>query len=339
MIDADVLELMDRLFSEYAEAPQATTDIEQSQLWLSLRELGLAQLTTPERCGGSGAGWLEAAALISTAARHGVTSPLVEHDLLAGWLLDAAGLPVTPDLHTVVTLPATADAGGPVTAYDVPWGRAARSIAVLSRRGAAWGVSEFPRAEAALVCGENIAGEPRDVVTLSLGDRPWTPVEADIPEMLLLRGGLARAIQISGALQGIGHLCRDHVLTREQFGRRLSEFQAVQHLLADCAADTWLAMTAADAAVARVEATGWTSSAFAVAVARSCAAQAVDKVVRIGHQLHGAIGTTAEHRLHRLTLPALAWRSEFGTVVEWEQRLASAVQHAGRGGLWDLMSS
>jgi acyl-CoA dehydrogenase len=67
----------------------------------------------------------------------------------------------------------------------------------------------------------------------------------------------------------------------------------------------------------------------AVAVAKSCAGHASEVVVRNAHQVHGAIGTTAEHGLHRLTMPLLAWRSEYGSTRYWDEELGAGVLRAG----------
>ena len=69
--------------------------------------------------------------------------------------------------------------------------------------------------------------------------------------------------------------------------------------------------------------------AFLVAAARSCAGHASSVVVRNAHQVHGAIGTTREHRLHEFTRAALAWRSEFGSVRYWDEWLTDAALSAG----------
>ena len=61
-----------------------------------------------------------------------------------------------------------------------------------------------------------------------------------------------------------------------------------------------------------------------MAVARSCAGHAASVVVRNAHQVHGAIGTTREHRLHEFTRAALAWRSEFGSVQYWDDQVTDA---------------
>jgi acyl-CoA dehydrogenase len=65
--------------------------------------------------------------------------------------------------------------------------------------------------------------------------------------------------------------------------------------------------------------------------ARRCA-------VRNAHQVHGAIGTTREHVLHRVTIPILAWTNDFGSVAEWDALIEQTARDAGDAGPWELVS-
>jgi len=118
---------------------------------------------------------------------------------------------------------------------------------------------------------------------------------------------------------------------RVQFGRPLARFQAIQHLVADVASEVALATAAVDAAVAEMASADRDLERLelAVAIARSVAGHAASVVVRNAHQVHGAIGTTLEHRLHELTKPVLAWRTEFGSLREWDARLTAMLARPG----------
>jgi len=337
-VDPDLLETLTAVLARSGPTPRdPMTGIPfERSAWDRLDELGLARLTGPEDAGGSGAGWPEAAALLATAAAHAVSLPLAEHDLLATWLLVRAGLPVDAPLRTACVL----DASGRATA--VPWARDAERVVVLWRADG-WRVADVPAAGVTVTPGTNLAGEPRDDVAVALGDLDGTSVDDGVAEELELRGALARAIQVTGALERTVELCVEHVTTRVQFGRPIAAFQAVQALVADAAAETALARATVDVAV-HFAASGETTSddaaglRLAVATARSCSGHAASLVVRNAHQLHGAIGTTIEHSLHRFTLPALAWRAEFGSVQHWDDVVADAALAAGGEGLWELLT-
>jgi acyl-CoA dehydrogenase len=160
-------------------------------------------------------------------------------------------------------------------------------------------------------------------------------------EQLRLKSALLRSIQVCAALDRILELSADHVGSRVQFGRPLAKFQSVQNLIADIAAETALARAATEAALTAGVTTDWAAPnlEFLVAAARSCAGHAASLVVRNAHQVHGAIGTTREHRLHEFTRAALTWRSEFGSVRHWDDVLARAATAAGGAGLWGLITA
>jgi alkylation response protein AidB-like acyl-CoA dehydrogenase len=155
-----------------------------------------------------------------------------------------------------------------------------------------------------------------------------------------LRGALMRAVQLTGAMDAAVDLAVRHAAERKQFGRPLAAFQAVQQLTADAAAEAVLARAATDAALTQAVATQFASDGllFSVAVARSVCGHSGSTVVRNAHQVHGAIGTTREHVLHRVTMPILAWTNDFGSVAEWDAVLEQAARDAGDAGLWELVS-
>ncbi len=304
-----------------------------ADLWRRLDALGLVRLTGAEDSGGSGAGWNEAAELLSAAVRHGARIPLAEHDLLACWLLDAAGIGCDDALRTVSVL----DERGAAAA--VPWAsRAERIVAVWPRDGG-YAVADLNRDEVAITAGTNMIGEPRDDVTADLTTITGTAVSTGLIAQLRLKSAMVRSIQICAALDRALELSIEHATSREQFGRPLAKFQAVQHQIADIAAEAALARAATEAALSAAIASDWSAPnlEFLVAAARSCSGHAATVVVRNAHQVHGAMGTTREHRLHEFTRAALAWRSEFGSVRHWDERLTGMAMQACAGGLWKVI--
>ena len=331
-VDPDLVEMMRAVLTSAApRAQDLARRIElDTSLWASLDNLGLVRLTEPETSGGSGAGWHESAALIGLCAENGLALPLGEHDLLAGWLLSRAG--VSPDAHrrTVAILDSSNQARA------VPWATTAERLVVVSPAGSGWTVGEVALADAVVAAGQNRAGEPRDFVTVP--EPPsGTACSTEIIDELHLRGALLRAVQIAGALEGTLRLMVEHAIARVQFGRPLARFQAVQHMTADAASEVALTRSLVNAAVGAADLKD-KRLPFLVAAARSAAGHAVSVVVRHAHQVHGAIGTTDEHHLHNLTMPALAWRSEFGSTASWDGEVARAARAAGSGGLWELIA-
>ncbi|CAM2764774.1 acyl-CoA dehydrogenase [Mycobacterium intermedium] len=334
-VDQALVEMIDAVFADYRNKRPVGAPVERdTQLWQRLDDLGLVRLTGAEQHGGSGAGWPEAAELLAAAVRHGVRIPLAEHDLLACWLLEAAGIPVDDAVRTVCMLTKQGHA------TEVPWAATADRVVVVWRADGQYRVVDVAAGELAITPGTNLIGEPRDEVTVDPASLPGTPITLALVTQLRLKSGLVRAIQVCAALDRILQLCVEHVTSRIQFGRPLAKFQAVQNLVSDVACEAALARAATEAALNVAVVNGWSAPEldFLVAVARSCAGHAATVVVRNAHQVHGAIGTTREHRLHEYTRAALAWRSEFGSMQYWDDQVTDAAMHASAGGLWGLIT-
>lgn len=333
-VDDDLSEMMHAVLSKHARTHEDSPGAVDAALWGELTELGLTRLTGRAESGGSEAGWLEAAELLSAAAASGVHVPLAEHDLLAGALLEAASLPVDDRLRTVAELDPTG------VAHAVPWARTTANVVTIWRSGDTWLIADTDTsAQCEILPGDNLVGEPRDRVAVGVDSLRGTAIDGALVERYRLKGALARAIQVCAALDRALALSSEHAATRAQFGRPLTRFQAVQTLIADMAAECALARAATEAALAAAVRSDWSGDDLdvRVAVARSCAGHATTTVVRNAHQVHGAIGTAFEHDLHRFTRAALAWRGEFGSVAQWDRRLAAAAAAAGPGGLWPLV--
>lgn len=334
-IDPELITMIDAVFADYRETHSPTGSVTRdTELWSSLDQLGLVRLSGSELSGGSGAGWYESAALVTAAVRHGVRTPLAEHDMLACWLLEAVGAPIDQAARTVCIF----DTAGTATA--VPWASTAERIVVLWPDGQGYLMTDADCTDLRIVPGTNLIGEPRDSVSADIGSLTGTPVSAELVEQLRLKSALVRSIQVCAALDSILELTVDYASSRVQFGRPLSKFQAIQHLISDIATEAALARAATEAALAAAIESDWSAPklGFFVAVARSCAGHAASVAVRNGHQALGAIGTTVEHRLHEYTRAALAWRSEFGSVRRWDEEVTRAALGAGASDLWNLIA-
>lgn len=336
--DPDVVALLTDLFATYRAArpaPQAMLELD-TDLWARLEALGLTRLSASEESGGSGASWLEAAAMLSLSAAAAAPVPIAEHDVLGAWLLEAAALPNDGALRTVCR----PDPSG--MAINVTWAREASSIVALWEDRDQWRVADVPASRVGIELGRNVAGVPSDAVEFDLDDlEVGTVVTHEVGEQFHLRGALARCAQVVGGMERVVEIVLDHANARTQFGRPIGRFQAVQHLVADIASETALARAATDAAVAKAAASDWTDPGmlFAVAVAKSCVGHAASVVVRGSHQVLGAIGTTLEHELHTLTRPILARRSEYGSLQDWDETLTALATSAGHDRLWTLITT
>jgi alkylation response protein AidB-like acyl-CoA dehydrogenase len=319
-VDDDYAAMVGQVLADHAER-QVAGEVDEA-LWKQLAELGLTRLTGAEESGGSAAGWPEAATLHRLAAYHGIALPLAEHDLLAGWLAETLGLPVDDRVTTL----AVARADGALVA---PFGRYADRVLAVLPDGR---LLDLAPGKYVVEPGTDLAGEARDVIVpddLSAA----VPVDRAVLDELRLRGALVRAAQLCGALERCVDLAVEHASVREQFGRPLVKFQAVQALLADAAAETALAQAATQAALLA----GPEDLGRAVAVAKACASHAAGVVARNAHQVLGAIGTTTEHSLGRFTGRLLTWRDDFGTRDGWDRELGRAAVVPGAD-VWALVA-
>ena len=170
-------------------------------------------------------------------------------------------------------------------------------------------------------------------------------VVPDLPVAELIAGEAyqpaATVSLMAGAMGQALALSIDHVNTRQQFGRPLGKFQAVQQSLAVMACEVRAVEAAAAALAARLDAAGLDPSAadFEIAAAKLRANRAVGIVTAIAHQVHGAIGFTEEYDLHRVTVPLMRWRGMHGNDAFWAARLGRQVAALGGRGLWGAMTA
>jgi 3-oxo-4-pregnene-20-carboxyl-CoA dehydrogenase alpha subunit len=102
-----------------------------------------------------------------------------------------------------------------------------------------------------------------------------------------------------GAVAGALALTRDHVATREQFGRPLAAFQAVSQQIADVYIASRTLHLATVAACWRLDA-GLDAEDDLDVAGYWCAEQA-PRAVRICHHLHGGLGMDVTYPLHRFS--------------------------------------
>ncbi|QJY46071.1 acyl-CoA dehydrogenase family protein [Pseudonocardia broussonetiae] len=298
-------------------------------LWAGLADNGFTLLGVPEQAGGSGGDLDDLAVAVETAARCAAPVPLADTAFVAGWLLAGAGLAI-PDLGPMAVsaqaLPADAD--GTVSGQvEAAWARHAGHVVVPVLKAGELLVAAFPRADLALTQGANLAGEPRDVLTLDRCPLPLltAPAAAGVdPTAVLRRGALARSVQLAGAADSVLALSLRYAGERVQFGRPLNRFQAVQQSLATLAAHATMMRTSAMAAVLAVQECA-PGADLAIAAAKATTSASAAVVATVGHQVHGALGFSREHRLGASTTRLWSWRDEFGDESFWQDVLADLV--------------
>jgi hypothetical protein len=143
-------------------------------------------------------------------------------------------------------------------------------------------------------------GWPAGTIT----DLPYGNVVADVrPSEVRAWVNVALAVELVGAMRFALDLSVGYVIDREQFGRAIGSFQAVQHGLAECAVALegarWMTLEAA-----------WSGDMTAASLAITHALDATELVFHRTHQYCGAIGFTQEYDLHLATMRLPALRAE-----------------------------
>jgi acyl-CoA dehydrogenase len=320
-----------------------------AEIWSALVRAGLHLIGADEERGGSGGTWSDAAATVRATGSRGATVPLAEALFGVGPMLTdiggaaPAGLGVATTFGAGSTLTAVEQAGGwrvNGRARRVPFARHGDFVtltAAVEATGAGL-VAVCPLAAVAITPGSNVAGEPRDDLVFDA-----VSIDADAARVAAGRrlrqlrrlAAVARAVQISGALDQVVAMTIRYANEREQFGRPIARFQAVAHQIAVLTGEAAVTSGAVDAAVAAI---GIDAEAMATAAAKARASAAAGSVAQTAHQLFGALGFTREHQLHQLTRRLWSWRDEAGSSDHWHGELGALAFAAGSDGLWSLLT-
>jgi acyl-CoA dehydrogenase len=346
-----VAETAERIFSDLADAQTINSDKTGSwkaPLWQALTEAGLPLSWVSEDCGGSGASVAEGFSVLSAAGRFAIAVPLAE-TMLAGWLLAQAKI-ASPEGPMTVAPASPKDriavgADGTLSgrARGIPFAKDAKHIAVLAQGPSELSIALVDTSACRIEAGINLAGDGSDTVTFSnVAPKAIKPAPKGFDQhTLMLMGAVVRSLQIAGSLESMLDVSVRYSNERVAFEKKISKFQAVQHNLAKLAGESAAALAAAtSAADAIANSQSFDDEVFLEAVsAKVRCSEAAEKGAAIAHQVHGAIGFTIEHILHRYTLRALAWRDDFGSESYWAVELGKLVAARGADQLWPLVAS
>lgn len=349
--DSIIVDTTNRIFQDLGD-PQtvnnAKNDGWKKPLWAALEESGLTLTWVPDTLGGAGAEISDGFDVLRAAGNHAVALPLAE-TMLAGWLLAQAGIASPSGPMTVapvrgisgIKLGKNGKLSG--TAAQVPFGRDADHIGVIAHRGDDTVIALVERSACTIKEGRSLADEPKDAITfdgvapLSVADAPDGIDEDTLCHM----GAAVRACQMAGALEAMLGISVEYAKERVAFERAIGKFQAVQHLLARLGGEVSAAVAvSASAADAIQRADGFGEHVFVeIASAKIRVGEAAGEGAAIAHQVHGAIGFTIEHILHRFSRRLWSWRDDFGSESEWAVRLGSLIASKGADELWPTITA
>jgi acyl-CoA dehydrogenase len=306
---------VDAVFTELGAAATLSTN------WPQIEALGLPALLLPEDAGGFGGSWQDALIVFRLIGFHVLALPVAEAAIAArlavgaglagrGTIADHADGKISGERFTGTVRGAVMSEGATYIGVPAPDGGtlllASGDGKLTARRS-------------------NLAGEARDIWQFE--NAPFHRSPADVFQL----GAFARVAQIAGLLDSALSISVSYVNERQQFGRPLGKFQAVQQSLASFAGEVAAANGAATGLAVALDCN---DAEYEVAAAKLRANCAVGAGTAIAHQVHGAIGFTQEYHLHPRTRRLWSARSEFGGDSLWAGRLGARVAAAGADRFW-----
>jgi alkylation response protein AidB-like acyl-CoA dehydrogenase len=292
-------------------AAQTTNGLDRTR-WAELAELGVFSLTVPESNGGLGLRLVEAAIVFEVLGGALVPGPLVAS-------------------HVAATVDESVAAGRSVAAL-IDASDTARSQSPLV-------VDHLAEVDVAYVLrNDGISRFEPDSIAFELLPQPFdpsTPVvligalgagkpvgDADLARRWRTTASLLVSAMLVGIADTACRLGTEYAKTREQFGRPIGSFQALQHMLADSHAQTELARAALYAAAASLDDPSSASMERTVAVARITAAKAAIGNSKTCIQVHGGMGFTWEVDAHLLLKRSWVLCSAYGSPDEAAETVA-----------------
>jgi alkylation response protein AidB-like acyl-CoA dehydrogenase len=330
-----------------------------SQLWQRIADQGWTGLLVPEEYGGLGLGLVELAAVAEEMGRACLPGPFIS-TLWAAALVARAGSEGQRAQYleaissgrmkaTVALLEATAD--WDPAAAQLPAEKDTKSYRLRGRK-------EFVTDAAVadlMICvarsgdelvllpvergakGMKVIATPAIDATRKLYAVEFDGVEVPAADALAFASCAPEAIEqamgvatvalcaeMLGGMQWVLDTTVEYAKTRQQFGRPIGAYQAVQHQCADMLLLTESARSAVYYAAWAVSEQD-PSARQAVSIVKAYCSDAAREVGNRGIQVHGGIGFTWEHHLHLYYKRAKASEIMFGDANFHRERLARLV--------------
>ena len=321
-------------------------------LWQKLADLGVLAALFGEEDGGFGGRGFDLTTVFEELGRAGAALPLLDTGVLCGGLIadqgNAAQKALLADLMGGGLQLALAH-GEANSRYDLAQvsARAAVSADGITLNGRKAVVVNAEAADYLLVTARE-AGEdheaqgislflvPRDAPGLSLRGYPLMAggraAEVDLEDVklpeearlgaagaaypALLKAGAraetALAAEVLGTMETSVELTREYLLTRQQFGRPIGSFQALQHRMAEMLIELEQARSAVINAAGHLESPSASERDRQIAAARNLIGRAGRLIAEESIQMHGGIAMTEEYALARFAKHIIMADHRFG---------------------------
>ncbi len=299
------------------------------ETWRDICAMGWPGLRVPEDAGGAGLSMRDYAALAEVLGEGLVPEPVIPTAMAASVLRGAAlesllagerlVIPAWQEEANTLGVGLATTVGTRVEGQKrfVPLAAGADAFLVAGKGGLALVEARGP--------GVHIERQPTQdgghVATVTFTAAPCTPVPGALDDALD-EATLATAAMLLGVMERAFALTLDYLRTREQFGRKIGAFQALQHRAADLAMQIALTRASIEAAAATLDA-GAPHARAAVSRAKARAAEAGMLVTRQAIQLHGGIGYTDEADIGLYLRRAMVLANSFGGAAAHRARFAA----------------
>ncbi len=328
--------------------------------WKKMADLGWTGLIFPEQYGGSGLNMVDLVVVLEEMGRVVMPGPFYATVLLGGLALDLGGSAAQkqrylPDLcsgklkttlaHVEesgrwdaegITMPAKKDGAGyslSGTKLFVPDAHNADLLVVAARTGkGADGVTLFlvdakqPGVQVTVLktmdqtrklCEVNLKNVKVGVdAVLGKAGQGWALLDRVID-----RAKVGMCAEMCGGAQKVLEISVEYAKVREQFGRPIGSFQAIQHKCANMMVQTESAKSATYYAAWAV-ANDVPEAHLAACMAKAYCSDAYRMVSAEGIQIHGGIGFTWEHDMHIYFKRAKSSEVTFGDAT-WNRELVA----------------
>ncbi|KAE9632755.1 acyl-CoA dehydrogenase family protein [Parasedimentitalea maritima] len=322
-----------------------------TEIWAQLADLGIIGALFTEDQGGYGGAGFDIAVVFEELGRAGVVEPFLDSAVLGGGLIAALGTEAQKALLKQVidgSLLLAFAHGEPASRYDLSHVQTTATMqdgsiilsgrkAVVVNAEAAGFLIVSAREDGAAMDqdGVSLFLVPADTPGLSLRGYPLlaggraAEVELDhvtLPASARLgvagqaypviaeraaAASVALAAETLGAMEIATALTRDYLQTRQQFGRPIGSFQALQHRMADLLIELEQARSAVINAAGHLEGEPHQRELH-IAVARNLVARTGRLVSEETIQLHGGIAMTQEYELAHIAKRITMAEHRFG---------------------------
>lgn len=280
-------------------------------LWQQIEDTGFADLLLPEAAGGAGLALRDAFGVWDVLGQHAMPLPLADTMLARAWLA-AAGVALPQG--AIALAPQLAAADGGLRASGVRGARVAQRV--LGQQGADLWLLPVAAAQASASIFVLDADLHWPEAALASATRVPAPAS-----LLVAQAGLVSAL-LAGSLLTVFESTLNFANERQQFGRPIGKFQAIQHELAVMAEHVSAARMAAQIAC---ETDGVAADPLKVAVGKARTSEAAVEVASLAHSIHGAIGFTTEFDLQLYTRRLHLWRQTAGSEAYWQLQAGQAL--------------